>query len=182
MDNPMFSIIIIIALVLSMLLNMLFIEVIKTLNSKVKSLKPRYKLTKKQFKKLDFNSKSLEMIDSLDGIQFEDLCCEILAKLGYTKIHKTNITGDFGLDIICTKDGKRYGIQCKCYSSAVGISAIEEAFAGAAYYRCDVPIVMSNEYFTDAAQEMARVIGVTLWSRHFFMQVLKDLKKKNFVK
>ena len=150
---------------------------IRRLIKHIRSLKPRYKLTRYRFKRLNFNNKSLKILDSLDGVQFEDLCCELLNVLGYTKIRKTRVTGDFGLDIICEKDGLKYGIQCKCYSSSIGIDAVQQAYSGCAYYKCDVPVVMSNMYFTDASQELARVIGVTLWSRHFFLEEIGKLQK-----
>lgn len=150
--------------------------VIAVLRNRIRSLKPKYKLTKYRFKRLNFNNLSLKTLDSLDGIQFENLCCELLHALGYEKISKTRTTGDFGLDIICEKDGKRYGIQCKCYSNTIGLDAVQQAYAGCAYYRCDVPVVMSNMYFTDAAQELARVVGVTIWSRHFFVEKIGELQ------
>ena len=150
--------------------------IIKMLRNRIKQLKPKYKLTKYRFKRLNFNNRSLKMLDSLNGIQFENLCCELLHTLGYSKISKTRTTGDFGLDILCEKDGVKYGIQCKCYSSSIGVDAIQQAYAGCAYYKCDVPVVMSNMYYTDAAQELARVIGVTLWSRHFFLDEIGKLQ------
>ena len=36
----------------------------------------------------------------------------------------TAISGDQGVDIIAYRDRVKYGIQCKCYSSNVGNSAI----------------------------------------------------------
>lgn len=165
-------------LALSICLNITLAKIIYKLKDKIRSLQPKYKLTKKQFDKLDYNCIDLKLLDSLNGIQFENLCCEMLHEFGYEHICKTNVTGDFGLDIICLKDGKKYGIQCKCYSSSVGISAVQEAFAGGHYYGCDEFVVMTNQYFTDAAQELARTIGVTLWSRHFFVREIGNLQKR----
>lgn len=172
---------IIILFAILLLICILEFLIIKLLTKKIKSLKPKYKLTKYRFKRLNFNNMSLKLLDSLDGVQFENLCCELLNKLGYTNIKKTKVTGDFGLDIICEKDGVKYGIQCKCYSSSISLDAVQQAYAGSAYYNCDVPVVMSNMYFTDGAQELARVIGVTIWSRHFFIEQLGKLQNNKKV-
>lgn len=166
----------IIALLILVLICICEFLIIKCLFKKLRSLRPKYNITKYRFKRLNFNNASLKLLDSLDGIQFENLCCELLSKLGYTNIKKTKVTGDFGLDIICEKDGVKYGIQCKCYSSPISLDAVQQAYAGSAYYNCDVPVVMSNMYFTDGAQELARVIGVTIWSRHFFIEQIGKLQ------
>ena len=161
-----------VALLLLILTVVIVIEfvIIILLVKKVKSLRPKYKISKFRAKTIGFNArKAVKMMDTLDGVQFENLCCEILNLLGYTNIRKTRTTGDFGLDILCEKDNVKYGIQCKCYSSTIGVDAVQEAFSGCAYYKCDVPVVMTNSYFTDAAQELARVTKVALWSRYFFM-------------
>ena len=155
--------------------------IIRALIGKVKSLRPKYKLSRYRFRLLNFNNIALERMDSLNGVQFENLCCELLHTLGYQKICKTKVTGDFGLDIVCEKDGLKYGIQCKCYHSAISLDAVQQAYAGCAYYKCDVPVVMSNMYFTDGAQELARVIGVTLWSRHFFLDEIGKLQRNRKV-
>lgn len=151
--------------------------IVALLNSVVK-YKPRYKLQKVRV--FSFNKKKInwDYIDSLDGVSFEDLCCDLLNKLGYKNIMRTPVTGDYGIDIICEKNKVKYGIQCKCYTNTVGVSAIQEAYAGSAYYKCDVAVVLTNNYFTDSAQELARVVGVSLWSRHYMSKALQQVTKQ----
>ena len=57
----------------------------------------------------------------------------------------------------------KYGIQCKYYSHPVGIKAIQDAYAGADFYDCDVAMVMTNNTFTRAARELAEKLEVELW-------------------
>ena len=45
--------------------------------------------------------------------------------MGYS-ITVTKGSGDQGNDVIAEKDGRKYGIQVKCYSSAVSNKALEE--------------------------------------------------------
>ena len=50
---------------------------------------------------------------------------------------------------------------------------MEEAYSGAAYYDGRTPVVMSNQNFTAAAQNMAHRIGVLLWDRAKIQQMLR---------
>ena len=117
-------------------------------------------------------------IDSLTGEGFEQYCVDLLLLAGYENIKTTPHTGDKGIDIICEKDGKKYGVQCKRYSSSVGVKAVQEAFAGAGYYECDVPVVITNNYYTDAATQMAEKIGVVLWDRELIEGIIQKVIRK----
>lgn len=102
-------------------------------------------------------------IDSMDGIAFENFIADLLRKNGYSNVDVTKASGDHGIDVIATKNGIKYGIQCKRYSSKVGNQAIHEAFSGAAFYDCNQAIVATNNIFTNSAIEEAKKIGVILW-------------------
>lgn len=173
-------------LIFSVLFNILLLFIIYLQRNRLLRFMPKYNVDKyplttrhRDIKKvLSCGRKLIKSVDNLDGIQFERLCCEILHKQGYIDIYTTRTTGDFGIDILCKKNGTKFGIQCKCYSSHIGIDAIQQAFSGCAYYKCDIPVVMTNEYFTDAAQELAEKLGVVLWSRYHLMEVLEEIKRK----
>lgn len=99
----------------------------------------------------------------MDGLQFEHRCAELLRYRGYHKVTVTKGSGDQGVDILAKKNGMKYGIQCKYYSYPVGNKAIQEAYAGADFYDCDIAMVMTNSTFTRAARELADKLGVELW-------------------
>ncbi len=103
--------------------------------------------------------------DDLDGYEFESYCCKVLAANNYSNIEQTKLSGDDGIDIIAEKEGIRYGFQCKCYSSPVGIKAVQEAFTGAKMYNCDVAVVITNNRFTQQAIHAAEQTRVRLWDR-----------------
>lgn len=50
------------------------------------------------------------------------------------------------------KNGMKYAVQCKHYSSNVGNHAIQEAFSGKSIYNADVAVVLTNSYFTQQAE------------------------------
>ena len=65
--------------------------------------------------------------------------------------------------VLAVRGGKTYAIQCKNYAGAVGNAAVQEAYAGAEYYGCDVPAVVCPTMFTASARELAESTGVELW-------------------
>ena len=47
--------------------------------------------------------------------------------------------------------GNKYAIQCKCYSSDLGNSPVQEVHAGKSMYNCHVGVVMTNRHFTSGS-------------------------------
>lgn len=99
----------------------------------------------------------------MNGKEYEVFCGEYLKKLGFHNIQYTKETGDQGIDIIAYKNHKKYGFQCKYYESPVGNAAVQEAFAGAAYYQCDKACVITNNTFTRSAIQLADETNVELF-------------------
>ena len=110
-------------------------------------------------------AKEKRSIDQMDGHEFEHFCADLLRNNGFTHVEVTQASGDFGIDVFAQKDGVTYGIQCKCYSDTVGNHAVQEALSGAQYYHRMVAVVMTNNYFTQAAIETAQRTNVLLWNR-----------------
>ena len=100
-----------------------------------------------------------------DGHAFEKWVAEALIGFDWTA-NVTSGSGDQGIDVIAEKDGKKLGIQCKLYSSAIGNKAVQEAHAGKAYYNTDAVAVLSNAPYTSSAQDLAKMTGVKLLSHH----------------
>ena len=113
----------------------------------------------------------LRPYDQMDGHEFEHYCGQLLQKNSFSNVEVTRGSGDQGIDIIAYKDGIKYGIQCKCYSSDIGNKAVQEAFAGKTFYNCHIAAVLTNRHFTRSAQELASRNGVLLWDR----EKLEDL-------
>lgn len=109
-----------------------------------------------------------------DGSEFEHFVCELYKKMGY-KAEVTKQSGDQGLDGIAEKGDKRIGVQAKCYSGTVGNSAVQEAVAGKSYYHCGKVVVITNNYFTPFAKELAQSNDVILWDRDILKEKIKEL-------
>ena len=98
----------------------------------------------------------------MTGHDYEYVVADYLRSRGYHGVKVTKGSGDFGVDVIATKHGVKYAVQCKLYSSPVGLSAIQEVVAGKACYGCTGAMVVTNSTFTAAAEDLARRNGVIL--------------------
>ena len=81
---------------------------------------------------------SINDVDRMDGHEFEYFCAELLRKNGYDKAEVTPGSGDQGIDVIAYKDGIKFGVQCKCYTSDIGNKAVQEAYSGKEFYGCHI--------------------------------------------
>lgn len=103
--------------------------------------------------------------DGMEGHEFESYCADLLRKNGFVNVSVTPGSGDHGVDVIAEKEGVRYAVQCKCYSSALGNTPVQEVCAGKSMYNCHVGVVMTNNYFTAGAKQLAEKNGILLWDR-----------------
>ncbi|WP_219892768.1 restriction endonuclease [Aquisediminimonas profunda] len=88
------------------------------------------------------------------GIDFERDCERRLVDGGF-EVHITPMSGDFGADLIASKDDLGYAVQCKDTVKPVGVKAIQEAVAARSHYRTDYAVVCASGGFTEAAIELA---------------------------
>lgn len=98
------------------------------------------------------------------GQQYEIACARRLKRQGYRNVKLTPVTGDFGADIVANDaTGRLVCFQCKCYSSNVGESAVQEVISAVHYYGASYGVVVTNADFTPKAKQLARAVGVALW-------------------
>ena len=115
------------------------------------------------------------LVDNMSGHEFEQWCALLLQKNGFADVSVTPGSGDQGVDVLASKDGVSYAIQCKCYHSDLGNTPVQEDYAGKEYYRCQVGVVMTNRHFTDGAKQLASHTRVLLWDREKLLKCLKLL-------
>ncbi|MBR5479800.1 MAG: restriction endonuclease [Clostridia bacterium] len=116
-------------------------------------------------------------VDCMDGHEFEYFCAELLQKNGFYDVSVTKGSGDQGVDVLATKGGIKYAIQCKNYFSSLGNTPIQEVNAGKIFYNCHVGVVMTNSYFTQGAIELAKATNVLLWDRDMLQKIMKGIAK-----
>lgn len=117
---------------------------------------------------------TMEQIDNMDPYKFEYLTKLLLEKLNYENVIVTNDSKDYGIDVIAEQDGIKYGFQCKLYSGNVGVSAIQQTYAGIQHYDCNIGIVITNSLFTKQAQKQADETNIILWDRNKLIDKLSE--------
>jgi restriction system protein len=119
-------------------------------------------------------------IDRMSGHEFEAKLGIMFRRLGYRAEIVGSKGGDFGGDLVVSKNGTRTVVQAKCWKNNVGVKAIQEAVAAKAMYRAEEAMVVTNSRFTKQAQELARKNCVKLWGRdELVVALLKGQKSKS---
>ncbi len=114
-----------------------------------------------------------DKFDYMSGYDFEEYCTHLLHEVGFLDVNITSASNDFGVDILAKYNGVLYAFQCKRYSSNVGIKAVQEISSGMKYYHANVGVVITNQYYTSQAQELASAAGIHLWDRDFLQKLIK---------
>lgn len=117
-----------------------------------------------------------EDFDNMEGHDFEQFCAKVLRGNGFENVSVTQGSGDQGVDVLAEKNGIKYAIQCKRYTSDLGNAPIQEVFAGKQIYGCHIACVMTNRYFTQGAKDAANATGVILWDRDSLKKMIEISK------
>ncbi len=105
------------------------------------------------------NKAASDSIDSLSGIEFENVCKRLLENMGF-EVETTKASGDGGIDLIAHNyqpmlSGK-YIIQCKRYTGSVGEPIIRDLYGVITSERANKGILMTSGTFTKQAQVFAQ--------------------------
>ena len=115
-------------------------------------------------KRLRLAGSSLRKIDKMTGEEFEAYLGLLYDRKGY-KVRYTPASTDYGADLILKNKGVRIVVQAKRYKNPVGEASVQQALSGKGYYDADQCVVITNSYFTPAAEALAERTGVTLIDR-----------------
>ena len=99
--------------------------------------------------------KRQEYWESMGGIQFERELGKLFRAQGYS-VKSTPVSGDQGVDLILTKNGKTTVVQCKAHRSPVGASVIRELFGSMYHFKADSAILACTGGFTNGVIKFAR--------------------------
>lgn len=147
----------------------------------IMAIKYQKKRKRKKIVKQRLININVEEIDKLLPYEFEDWLTTFLNENGFNAEH-TKYSGDFGADIIATREGIKYAISCKKYSDGLGVRAVQEIIAAMDYYDADIGWVVSTApYFTSQAYELAKTRHVKLFTKNELLEKLSELKNKQSV-
>lgn len=117
----------------------------------------------------------MNSVDTMEGHLFEKWCANLLRANGFSNIIITPGSGDQGVDIIASLNEEKYAIQCKRYSGNLSNRPVQEVIAGKAFYGCDKGAVMTNQYFTPSAKELAKKTKIELWDRTVLSALIRNV-------
>ncbi|MDA0148170.1 restriction endonuclease [Vibrio sp. LaRot3] len=102
-------------------------------------------------------------LGAVNGIDYEHRVASLISQNTSFNAEVTQGTGDFGVDILIRNPNNiNFAVQTKLYSSNVGLSAVQQAHSGAAYYGFAQGMVITSGGFTKSAKEMADKLQVVL--------------------
>ena len=122
---------------------------------------------------------TINSIEEMSGLEFEKYAAEILKSNGFEKVQVTQASKDYGVDVIAYKDEIKYAIQCKKYSSPVGIQSVQEVIGSKTMNDCHVAVVLTNNTFTTSAKELASKNNVLLWDGNKLNELIDNYNKDN---
>lgn len=97
-------------------------------------------------------------INTLTGIEFENLCQALLQKAGFD-VETTKASGDGGIDLIARNHQSffsgKYIIQCKRYAGSVGEPVVRDLYGVVMAERANKGILLTTGHFTVSAVRFA---------------------------
>lgn len=101
-------------------------------------------------------ARSVDAVDEMSGQEFEKYIGRVLESRGF-EVDQKGGTGDFGADIIASREGQRYVVQAKrrVPDSKVGPRVIRATIGACEHFGCDRAMVITNCHFSDRAKEQA---------------------------
>ena len=152
------------------------------LSNTLQFAKDQHKVLSKKQREQDawqqqFGAAQAAELDSLSGVEFEEFLAGLFRAQGYTA-ELTPASGDYGADLILSKDGQRIAVQAKRYVGSVGVAAVQEALSGMAYYKCHTAWVITTGAFTPNALELAEKSGVKMIGRSEIGNLMAQHKAK----
>ena len=122
----------------------------------------------------------IEEIDRMTGLQFEQYLEWLFRQLGY-RVNRTSYQGDYGADLVITRDGVKTAVQAKRSKRRIGIKAVQQAFASTGRYACQQSMVVTNASFTPQAIELAKADNVELWDRNRLRKAMDSVGGKRVI-
>ncbi len=114
-------------------------------------------------------------LDKLSGVEFEHFLAGLFRENGY-EVQLTSTSGDYGADLILSKENIRIAVQAKRYLGSVGVQAVQEALSGKAFYKCKSAWVITTGTYTQNAIQLAQKSDVKLLRRIDIGNLMKSIK------
>jgi len=122
-------------------------------------------------------SSDITRIDLMEGYEFE----EYLKCLFFYDDYNAELTKksrDYGADLILYKDGQTIVVQAKRYNKTVGSKCVSEIVGAKRHYNATEAWVVTNSYFSDQAETLAKENEVRLIDRDELIEIANNVCEK----
>jgi restriction system protein len=116
---------------------------------------------------------------NISPFDFEHFIARLLNEMGY-KTQVTKKTGDYGVDIIAEKEGKRTVVQCKRNGekNLIGNRQIQQLLGSMPYFKANHSLFVTTSFYTKQAIQQTKNAPIELWNK----ETLHRLVEKYFLK
>lgn len=138
------------------------------------------KQMKKQRQYDKYIKSGIDIVDKMSGEEFEVFLLAHFKNVGYSG-DTTPKTQDYGADLILTKNGEKLVVQAKRWNYKVGIEAVQQILGAKSYYKASKCLVITNNFFTPNAKNLADSSDVELWDRNKLLEVMSQANGKQII-
>ncbi len=121
----------------------------------------------------------ISTIRDLSWRRFEELVGEAYRRQGYRVVENDSAGPDGGIDLVISKHGKRYLVQCKQWrSQKVGVKVVREMFGLVAAEQAAGGIVITSGQFTREAANFAKGKSLELVDGDQLVSLISAVQKE----
>ena len=118
--------------------------------------------------------RSLSDLKRMHPFKFEDYVAKLYKNMGYS-VKQTKRTGDGGKDIVATKNGQTYFVECKRYSDPVNVHKMRDFVGACVLGGKDIKgIYVTTSSFTNDAKNAANRIGIQMIDGNKLMSMVRS--------
>ena len=118
--------------------------------------------------------RSLSDLKRMHPFKFEDYVAKLYKNMGYS-VKQTKRTGDGGKDIVATKNGQTYFVECKRYSDPINVHKMRDFVGACVLGGKDVKgIYDTTSSFTNDAKSAANRIGIQMIDGNKLMSMIRS--------
>lgn len=118
--------------------------------------------------------RSLSDLKRMHPFKFEDYVAKLYKNMGYS-VKQTKRTGDGGKDIVATKNGQTYFVECKRYSDPINVHKMRDFVGACVLGGKDVKgIYVTTSSFTNDAKSAANRIGIQMIDGNKLMSMIRS--------
>ncbi|MBD3206185.1 restriction endonuclease, partial [Candidatus Bathyarchaeota archaeon] len=120
-----------------------------------------------------YNKITMEIIDNMNGRQFEEFLEELFIKIGYS-VKNNKYSRDQGADLILSNLISKIVVQAKNYAGNINNNAVQQVVAAKGFYQAQEGWIVTNSYLTPSARQLAHANQIRIINRNSLKQLIQE--------